>query len=142
MSDGNMVFVHTQRDFQRALKREPEGAVVVLNADRTYVVPVVQRSTPFPEVIVRGEATLIGGRHPLRVTVLDGGEVSVENVAFVRADTNRCVNVADTPGVTILAASTASVRNCETVVVNKGISLAAYGCDQVIIEEKSNETDA
>lgn len=142
MSDRNIVFAHTQREFQRALEIESEKALVVLNADGTYVIPVVRRSTLFPEVVVRGGAALIGSHLPLRITVFDCGEVSVENVASVRADTGGHVNVADTPKVTILSASDVAVRSCGVVVANKGISLAAYGCGQVIIEEEPNDTDA
>lgn len=142
MSDRSIVFAHTQGEFKGALETEPEEALVVLNADGTFVIPVVRRHTPFPEVVVRDGAALIGSHSPLRITVFDGGEASVENVASVRADTDGHVNVADTPKVTILSADAATVRNCETVVTNKGVSLAAYGCGQVIIEEEPNDTDA
>lgn len=142
MSDRDIVFAHTQREFQRALEIESEKALVVLNADGTYVIPVVRRSTLFPEVVVTGGAALIGGHLPLRIAVFDCGEVSVENVASVRADTGGHVNVADTPKVAILSASDAAVRNCETVVVKKGISVVAYDCGRVIIEEESDVADA
>lgn len=135
MSDRNVVHTRAQRDFRQALECEPEGTLLVLNERGAYVIPVAHRDTPFPEVVVQDEAVLIGGHLPLHITVLDGGEVSVENVASVRVDTDGRVNVADTPRVTILSAGTAAVRNCETVVANKGISLAAYGCNQVLIEE-------
>lgn len=142
MSDRNIVFAHTQREFQRALEIESEEALVVLNADGTYVIPVVRRSTLFPEVVVRDEAALIGGHLPMHVTVFDGGEISVEDVASVRADTDGRVNVADTPKVTVLSASGVAVRNCEMVVVRKGISVVAYDCGRVNIEEETDVADA
>ena len=142
MSDKNVVYAHTQRGFRQALECEPEGTLLVLNKRGAYVIPVAHRDTPFPEVVVRDEAALIGGHLPLRITVFDGGEASVENVASVRADTDGRVNVADTPKVTILSASDAAVRNCGIVVANKGISLAAYDCGQVIIEEELDVADA
>lgn len=142
MSDKNVVYAHTQRGFRQALECEPEGTLLVLNKRGAYVIPVAHRDTPFPEVVVRDEAALIGGHLPLRITVFDGGEISVEDVASVRADTDGCVNVADTPKVTIPSASAAAVRNCGVVVANKGISLAAYDCGQVIVEEELDVTDA
>ena len=137
-----MVYAHTQGGFRQALECEPEGTLLVLNKREAYVIPVAHRDTPFPEVVVRDEVALIGGHLPLHITVFDGGEISVEDVASVRADTDGCVNVADTPKVTILSASDAAVRNCGVVVANKGISLAAYDCGQVIIEEELDVADA
>lgn len=142
MSDRNTVYALTQKGFQQALECEPEGTLVVLNTDGTYVIPVAQRDTPFPEVVVRGRAVLIGSHRPLRITVLDDGEISVENVTSVRADTGGCINVADTPKVTILSASDATLNNCGAVVARRGISLAAYGCGHVLIEEEPDVADA
>lgn len=143
MSDKNVVHAHVQRDFRQALECEPEGTLLVLNErGGAYVIPVAHRDTPFPEVVVRDEAALIGGHLPLHITVFDGGEVSVEDVASVRADTDGRVNVADTPKVTILSASDVAVRNCETVIVRKGISVVAYDCGRVIIEEEPDVADA
>ena len=142
MSDKNVVHAHVQRDFRQALECEPEGTLLVLNERGGYVIPVAHRDTPFPEVVVRDEAALIGGHLPLHITVFDGGEVSVEDVASVRADTDGRVNVVDTPKVTILSASDVAVRNCETVIVRKGISVVAYDCGQVIIEEETDVADA
>ena len=142
MSNKNVVHARAQRDFRQALECEPEGTLLVLNERGFYVIPVAHRDAPFPEVVVRDEATLMGGHLPLHITVFDGGEISVEDVASVRVDTDGYVNVADTPKVTVLSASSAVVSNCGTVVANMGISLAAYGCGQVIIEEKPNDTDA
>ena len=79
---------------------------------------------------------------PLHITVFDGGEISVEDVASVRADTDGRVNVADTPKVAVLSASGVAVRNCETVIVRKGISVVAYDCGRVIIEEEPDVADA
>lgn len=142
MSDKDVVHAHVQRDFRQALECEPEGTLLVLNERRGYVIPVAHRDTPFPEVVVRDEAALIGGHLPLHITVFDGGEISVEDVASVRADTDGRVNVADTPEVTILSASDVAVRNCETVIVGKGISVVAYDCGRVIIEEGTDVADA
>ena len=142
MSDKNVVYAHTQGGFRQALECEPEGTLLVLNKREAYIIPVAHRDAPFPEVVVRDETALIGGHLPLHITVFDGGEISVENVASVRADTDGHVNVIDTPKVTILSASDAAVRNCGVVVANKGISLAAYDCGQVIIEEELDVTDA
>lgn len=142
MSDKNVVHVHAQRDFRQALECEPEGTLLVLNKRGFYVIPVAHRDAPFPEVVVRDEATLMGGHLPLHITVFDGGEISVEDVASVRVDTDGYVNVADTPKVTVLSASDAAVKNCGVVVANKGISLAAYDCGQVIIEEALDVADA
>lgn len=142
MSDKDVVHARAQRDFRQALECEPEGTLLVLNERGVYVIPVAHRDTPFPEVVVRDEAALIGGRLPLHITVFDGGEISVENVASVRADTDGRVNVADTPRVTILSASGVGVRNCETVIVRKGISAVAYDCGRVIIEEEPDVADA
>lgn len=142
MSDKNVVHARRARDFRQALECEPEGTLLVLNGRGVYVIPVAHRDTPFPEVVVRDEAALIGGHLPLHITVFDGGEISVEDVASVRADTDGRVNVADTPKVVILSASGAAVKNCGVVVANKGISLAAYDCGQVIIEEEPDVTDA
>ena len=142
MSDKNVVHARAQRDFRQALECEPEGTLLVLNERGVYVIPVAHRDTPFPEVVVRDEATLIGGHLPLHITVFDGGGISVENVASVRADTDGHVTVADTPKVTILSASDVAVRNCETVIARKGISVVAYDCGQVIIEEEPDVTDA
>ena len=141
MSNKDVVHARGMRDFRQALECEPEGTLLVLNERRVYLIPVAHRDTPFPEVVVRDEAALIGGHIPLHITVFDGGEVSVENVASVNADTDGHVNVADTPKVTILSAGSAAVRNCGVVVANKGISLAAYDCGQVIIEEEPDVTD-
>lgn len=66
----------------------------------------------------------------------------MENVASVRADTDGRVNVVDTPKVTVLSASGVAVRNCETVIVRKGISVVAYDCGRVIIEEEPDVADA
>ena len=141
MSNKDVVHARGMRDFRQALECEPEGTLLVLNERRVYLIPVAHRDTPFPEVVVRDEAALIGGHIPLHITVFDGGEVPVENVASVNADTDGHVNVADTPKVTILSAGSAAVRNCGVVVANKGISLAAYDCGQVIIEEEPDVTD-
>ena len=142
MSDKDVVHARGMRDFRQALECEPEGTLLVLNERGPYVIPVAHRDTPFPEVVVRDEAALIGGHLPLHITVFDGGEISVEDVASVRADTDGRVNVADTPKVTILSASGVAARNCETVIVRKGISVVAYDCGQVIIEEESDVADA
>jgi hypothetical protein len=142
MSDKNVVHVRAQRDFRQALECEPEGTLLVLNERGFYVIPVAHRPAPFPEVVVRDEATLMGGHLPLHITVFDGGEISVEDVASVRVDTDGYVNVADTPRVTILSADGVAVRNCETVIVRKGISVVAYDCGQVIIEEETDVADA
>jgi hypothetical protein len=142
MSDKDVVRARGMRDFRQALECEPEGTLLVLNERGPYVIPVAHRDTPFPEVVVRDEAALIGGHLPLHITVFDGGEISVENVASVRADTDGRVNVADTPKVAILSAGSAAVKNCGVVVANKGISVAAYDCGQVIIEEETDVTDA
>lgn len=142
MSDKNVVHAHVQRDFRQALECEPEGTLLVLNERGAYVIPVAHRDTPFPEVVVRDEAALIGGHLPLHITVFDGGEISVEDVASVRADTDGRVNVADTPKVAVLSASGVAVRNCETVIVRKGISVVAYDCGRVIIEEEPDVADA
>lgn len=142
MSDTDVVHARAQRDFRQALECEPEGTLLVLNERGVYVIPVAHRDTPFPEVVVRDEATLIGGHLPLHITVFDGGEISVEDVASVRADTDGRINVTDTPKVTILSASVASAKNCGVVVANKGISVAAYDCCQVIIEEETDAADA
>jgi hypothetical protein len=142
MSNTDVVHARAQKDFRQALECEPEGTLLVLNERGPYVIPVAHRDTPFPEVVVRDEAALIGGHLPLHITVLDGGEISVEDVASVRADTDGSVNVADTPKVTILSAGGAAVRNCGVVVANRGISVAAYDCGQVIIEEETDVTDA
>lgn len=142
MSDKNVVHAHAQRDFRQALESEPEGTLLVLNERGLYVIPVAHRDAPFPEVVVRDEATLMGGHLPLHITVFDGGEISVEDVASVRADTDGYVNVADTPRVTILSADGVAVRNCETVIVRKGVSAVARDCGQVIIEEEPDVADA
>ena len=142
MSNKNVVRARAQRDFRQALECEPEGTLLVLNERGFYVIPVAHRDAQFPEVVVRDEATLMGGHLPLHITVFDSGEISVENVASVRVDTDGYVNVADTPKVTILSASDVTVRNCETVIVRKGISVVAYDCGQVIIEEEPDVTDA
>lgn len=142
MSNKNAVRVRAQRDFRQALECEPEGTLLVLNERGFYVIPVAHRDAPFPEVVVRDEATLMGGHLPLHITVFDGGEVSVEDVASVRVDTDGYVNIADTPKVTILSASDVAVRNCETVIARRGISVVAYDCGQVIIEEEPDVTDA
>lgn len=142
MSDKNVFHARAQRDFRQALECEPEGTLLVLNERGVYVIPVAHRDTPFPEVVVRDEAALIGGHLPLHITVFDGGEISVEDVASVRADTDGCVNVADTPKVTVLSASDVAVRNCETVIVGKGVSVVAYGCGRVLIEEGTDVADA
>lgn len=142
MSDKDVVHARAQRDFRQALECEPERTLLVLNERGVYVIPVAHRDTPFPEVVVRDEATLIGGHLPLHITVFDGGDISVEDVASVRADTDGRVNVADTPKVTVLSASCVGVRNCETVVVSKGVSAAAYDCGRVIIEEEPDVADA
>lgn len=142
MSNKNVVRVRAQRDFRQALECEPEGTLLVLNERGLYVIPVAHRDAPFPEVVVRDEATLMGGHLPLHITVFDGGEISVEDVASVRVDTDGYVNVADTPKVTILSASDVAVRNCETVIVRKGISVVAYDCGQVIIGEDPDVADA
>ena len=81
MSDKNVVHAHAQRDFRQALESEPEGTLLVLNERGLYVIPVAHRDAPFPEVVVRDEATLMGGHLPLHITVFDGGEISVEDVA-------------------------------------------------------------
>lgn len=142
MSNTDVVHARAQKDFRQALECEPEGTLLVLNERGVHVIPVAHRDTPFPEVVVRDEAVLIGGHIPLHITVFDGGEISVEDVASVRADTDGHVNVADTPKVTILSASGVAVRNCETVIVRKGISAVAYDCGRVIIEEEPDVTDA
>lgn len=142
MSDKNVVHVRAQRDFRQALECEPEGTLLVLNERGFYVIPVAHRDTPFPEVVVRDEATLMGGHLPLHITVFDGGEISVEDVASVRVDTDGYVNVADTPRVTILSADGVAVRNCETVIVRRGVSAVAHDCGQVIIEEEPDVADA
>lgn len=142
MSDKNVVHVRAQRDFRQALECEPEGTLLVLNKRGFYVIPVAHRDAPFPEVVVRDEATLMGGHLPLHITVFDGGEISVEDVASVRVDTDGYVNVADTPRVTILSADGVAVRNCETVIVRKGVSAVAHDCGQVIIEEEPDVADA
>lgn len=61
MSDKNVVHAHAQRDFRQALECEPEGTLLVLNERGFYVIPVAHRDAPFPEVVVRDEATLMGG---------------------------------------------------------------------------------
>nr|DAV45318.1 MAG TPA: hypothetical protein [Caudoviricetes sp.] len=142
MSNTDVVHARAQKDFRQALECEPKGTLLVLNERGAYVIPVAHRDTPFPEVVVRDEAALIGGHLPLHITVFDGGEISVENVASVKADTDGRINVADTPKVTILSAGGATVKNCGTVVANKGVSLAAYDCGQVIIEEEPDVADA
>lgn len=142
MYDKDVVHARAQRDFRQALECEPEGTLLVLNDRGVYVIPVAHRDTPFPKVVVRDEATLIGGRLPLHIAVFDGGDISVEDVTSVRADTDGHVNVADTPKVTILSASGVAVRNCETVIVKKGISVVACDCGQVIIEEETDVADA
>ena len=142
MSDKNVVHARAQRAFRQALECEPEGTLLVLNERGFYVIPVAHRDAPFPEVVVRDEATLMGGHLPLHITVFDGGEISVEDVASVRVDTDGYVNIADTPRVTILSASDVAVRNCETVIARKGISVVAYDCGQVIIEEEPDVADA
>ena len=142
MSNTNMVCVRTQEEFQHAVEHELQGTLVVLNACGTFVIPTVQRATPFPKVIVMGGATLIGGHCPLHIAAIGSGSVSVEDVASVKTATSGDIDVIDAPTVTILHAGRAVVRNCETVVAYKGISIAAYDCGQVIIEGKTDESDA
>lgn len=141
MSNKDVVHACGMSDFRQALECKPEGTLLVLNERGVYLIPGAHRDTPFPEVVVRDEAVLIGGHIPLHITVFDGGEIFVENVASVKADTDGHVNVVDTPKVTILSAGATAVRNCGVVVANKGISLAAYDCGQVIIGEEPDVTD-
>lgn len=142
MSDRSMVFVRTQEEFQQAIERDPQTTLVILNAHRTFVLPAAQRDIPFPDVVAMGGAAIIGGHCPLHIILLGHSDAAVADVTSVWTATSGSVSVADTPKVTIFSAGTSVVRNCETVIANKGISVAAYDCGQVIIEGSTNESDA